>query len=105
MYNILCDSCFVFAEHLRRSPNQIARELKKLAALRQLDTVAYTQSVNQRKQAARASKRKAAANPVSVVDQLIAEQLAHKKSNRSYKRKISKMAGQIKRLRKDLKEV
>ena len=91
LHVILCHM-FVFAEALRRSPNQIARELKKLAVLRQLDTVAYTQSVNQRKQATRALKRKAATNPVSVEDKLIAEQLAHKNSNRAHKRKISKLA-------------
>ena len=96
---------FVFAEAVRRSPNQIARELKRLAALRQLDTVAYTQSVNQRKAAARAAKRKAATNPVSVEDLLLAEQIAHKKSNRAHKRKIGRMARQIKRLRKENRDV
>ena len=91
----------MFAEALRGSSNLIARELKKLANLRQLNTVAYAQTVNQKKQDSRAAKRKAAEDPVSLADKLIAEQLAHKKSNRAHRRKLSKLGSQIKKLRQD----
>ena len=73
--------------------------------MKQLDVTAYANSVNQKKQQTRATKRKAVADPVSVEDQLLAEQLAHKQSNRTHKRKLNKMAGQIKRLRKENRDI
>ena len=97
-YNLFVYVCI---EHLRNSLNLVARELKKLSKLRQLDTDAYAASINQKKQATRVAKRKVVTNPVTVEDALLAEQQAHKNSNRSHKRKISRMARQIKRLRKE----
>lgn len=80
-YNIVkhYSVCFPFTEQLHRSPNQIARELEKLVTLHQLNTVTYAQTVNQKKQVARAAKHKAAANPVSAEDKLLSDQLIHKK--------------------------
>ena len=86
---------FCSAEALRKSPALIVRELMKLARTRQLDTVAYADSVKQKK------VRRAAPKPaVGLAQQLQAERAAHKLSNRKHKRKISRMTKQIENLRK-----
>ena len=40
---------YLSPEHLRQSPDRIARELKKLSSLRQLDTAAYADSVKKKR--------------------------------------------------------
>ena len=85
------------AEPLRRNPEHIARYLRKLARLRQLDTEAYRDSVQKKRSAA---KRAAPKPPVSFQEKFEEEKRAHKLSNRAHKRKISKLCKQVKRLRK-----
>ena len=83
-------------ENLRNSLKLVAREIKKFAKLRQLDTIAYADSVNKRKQASREAKKTSRANPVSLSEQLQAQKFV----NRAQKRKIGKLQRQVDRLRK-----
>ena len=86
---------FFSAEALRKSPALIVRELMKLVRTRQLDTIAYADSVKQKK------VRRATPKPaVGLAQQLQAERAAHRMSNRKHKRKISRMTKQIESLRK-----
>ena len=83
--NILRTCC---VEPLRRNPEHIARYLRKLARLWQLNTEAYRDTVQKKRSAA---KRAAPKTPVSFQENFEAEKRAHKLSNRTHKRKISKL--------------
>ena len=87
---------FARTESLRNSLKLVAREIKKLVKLRQLDTIAYADSVNKRKQASREAKQASRANPVSLSEQLQAQKFV----NRAQKRKIGKLQKQVDKLRK-----
>ena len=115
LYFVLLCWC-LFAADLRRSPLLIARELKKLTNLKQLNTRAYLESVNRKKvenkkKAACASASASAAsasasvtsNPVYVAAEKLANNLA-KKLERKFKKRAHKLQTQNNRLRAALKQ-